>query len=122
MSKEQTPRITLALVASALLLCATQPASAQSPPAGDTRAARLAAEKAEKAKQLKPYEPNKAEVLVKKLEEQFLTGAMHWHPFFTSAYSGGGSSSPIALKRSRTTTRNRLPGGGGSATGTNGTP
>ena len=27
---------------------------------------------------------------MKKLEEQFLTGSLHWHPFFTSAYSGGG--------------------------------
>ena len=43
-----------------------------------------------KPKSLKPYEPNKAEVWVAKLEEQFITGSLHWHPFFTSAYAGGG--------------------------------
>ena len=48
------------------------------------------AQQQEKATQLKPYEPNKAELWVKKLEEQFLTGSLHWHPFFTSAYAGGG--------------------------------
>ena len=81
----------LALVVSATVLCAAHVAWAQSPPAGDdTRAGRIAAQQAEKAKRLKPYEPNKAEVWVKKLEEQFITGSLHWHPFFKSAYSGGG--------------------------------
>ena len=76
---------------SAALLGAAEAAWAQAPAAGgDTRAARLAAQKAEKATRLAPYEPNKAEIWVKKLEEQFLTGALHWHPFFTSAYAGGG--------------------------------
>ena len=82
--------IILALVASVSLFGAAPAARAQSAAGGDTRAARLAAEKAKKATQLKPYQPNTAEVWVKKLEEQFLTGALHWHPFFTSAYSGGG--------------------------------
>ena len=50
----------------------------------------LRAQQQEKATQLKPYEPNKAEVLVNKLEEQFITGDLHWHPFFQSAYAGGG--------------------------------
>lgn len=80
----------VALVTTAML-AATGAASAQTPTTGEpTRAGTIAAQQLEKAKQLKPYEPNKAEVWVKKLEEQFLTGAMHWHPFFTSAYSGGG--------------------------------
>jgi hypothetical protein len=72
-------------------LAAAQPALAQTlPPGDDTRAGTIVAAQQEKAKDLKPYEPNKAEVWVKKLEEQFLTGSLHWHPFFTSAYSGGG--------------------------------
>ena len=75
----------------ASLLCAGGVARAQSPPAGaDTRAGRLTAQQQEKARLLQPYEPNKAEVLVRKLEEQFITGALHWHPFFQSAYAGGG--------------------------------
>jgi outer membrane protein assembly factor BamA len=83
-------RVALAL-ALAATLSATPPASAQAPAASDdTRAGTIAAAQQEKAKDLKPYEPNKAEIWVKKLEEQFLTGSLHWHPFFTSAYSGGG--------------------------------
>jgi hypothetical protein len=65
--------------------------SAQEPAAGaDTRAGRIAADERKKSTELAPYGPNKAEVWVKKLEEQFLTGSMRWHPFFTSAYAGGG--------------------------------
>ena len=78
-------------LACASTLCAPRVAWAQTPPAGaDTRAGRIAATQAEKVKELKPYEPGTAEVWVKKLEEQFLTGALHWHPFFQSAYAGGG--------------------------------
>ena len=73
----------------ASIVCMAGAASAQQP-APDTRAARVAAEQQEKAKHLKPYEPNKAEVWVAKLEEQFITGSLNWHPFFVSASSGGG--------------------------------
>ena len=61
-----------------------------SAPEADTRAAQIVTAQQQKAHELKVYEPNKAEVWVKKLEEQFLTGSLHWHPFFDSAYSGGG--------------------------------
>ena len=57
---------------------------------GGHAAAEIVAAQQEKAQDAKLYEPNKAEVWVKKLEEQFLTGALHWHPFFDSAYAGGG--------------------------------
>ena len=91
MSRPKCQGAFLALVVSAVVFCAAHAARAQSPPAAvDTRAASIAAEKGEKATQLKPYEPNTAEIWVKKLEEQFLTGALHWHPFFESAYAGGG--------------------------------
>jgi hypothetical protein len=53
----------LALVLSPAVLGTAQAARAQAPPAGgDTRAARLAAQKAEKATQVTVYEPNKAEI------------------------------------------------------------
>ena len=91
MSRHRSLGSVVALIVSASVLGAAQVAWAQAPPAdGDTRAGRIAARQKKKATQLKPYEPNKAEVWVKKLEEQFLTGALHWHPFFTSAYAGGG--------------------------------
>jgi hypothetical protein len=75
-----------------VLLGGLTSARAQAPEPGrsDTRAAQIATQQQEKATQAKPYEPDKAEIWVKKLEEQFLTGGLHWHPFFTSAYSGGG--------------------------------
>jgi hypothetical protein len=73
--------VTVALAASA---------QAQDAPAVETRAAVIEAAEQKKSTEVAPYGPNKAEVWVKKLEEQFLTGSMRWHPFFTSAYSGGG--------------------------------
>lgn len=66
-------------------------APSSAPPAdGDSRAAVIAAEQAAKSLVVKPYAPNKAEALLEILEEQFLTGSMAWHPFFDSAYQGGG--------------------------------
>ena len=70
---------------------ATSAAWAQAPPpAADTRAASIAAAEAAKSLTVKPYEAGRGEVLIKKLEEAFLTGNLHWHPFFQNAYSGGG--------------------------------
>jgi hypothetical protein len=72
-------------------LCAPSSASAQAPaPGEDTRAGRIAAQQQEKARDLKPYQPKTAEVWAKKLEQQLLGGEMRWHPFFDSAYAGGG--------------------------------
>jgi hypothetical protein len=62
----------------------------QTPATAGTRAGRVAVEQQEKAKDLKPHAPNKAEVLLAKVEEQFITGSLHWHPFFQSALAGGG--------------------------------
>jgi hypothetical protein len=80
------------IVAWLLLLAVAAPQLARAQPAGEpgTRAELIAQAHAEKAAQLHPYEPNRAEELVKWLEEQFLLGAANWHPFFESAYSGGG--------------------------------
>ena len=75
----------------AVILCVAGIARAQSPAAGDdTRSGRLTAQQQEKSTRLKPYAPRKAEEWVKTLEEQLITGAVHWHPFFQSAYAGGG--------------------------------
>jgi hypothetical protein len=43
-----------------------------------------------KAAQLHPYQPNRVEEILDGLERTLLTGEMHWHPFFDSAYAGGG--------------------------------
>ena len=55
-----------------------------------TRAAQIGAQQAAKAKALRPPTPSRAESLVKKVEEQFISGSLNWHPFFESAYAGGG--------------------------------
>ena len=84
-------RVGYAVSACSLMVSFSGAALAQSSaPEADTRAAQIVAAQQQKAHELKVYEPNKAEVWVKKLEEQFLTGSLHWHPFFDSAYSGGG--------------------------------
>ncbi len=69
------------------------PASAHEQPAvvaEPTRAAQIAAQQADKAKNLHPPVPSRAEALVKKVEEQFISGSLNWHPFFENAYAGGG--------------------------------
>jgi hypothetical protein len=75
----------------ACLLGGAADAQAQSAQAeDDTRAGRIAQQQQAKASDLKPYEPNKAERWVKEVEEILMSGNMHWHPFFESAYRGGG--------------------------------
>jgi Omp85 superfamily domain len=56
----------------------------------DTRAALIEQAQAEKALTLHPFTPGRAEQAVNQISDLLLTGGLHWHPFFTSAYSGGG--------------------------------
>lgn len=78
-------------LAAALCLAVTYPARAQeAAPDDGTRAGTIAAAEQKKARELHPYGPNRAEIWVKKIEEQFITGSMRWHPWFESAYAGGG--------------------------------
>jgi hypothetical protein len=90
MSRYGRPGRILALVVGATVLVA-HVARAQSPPADDdTRTGSIVALQAAKDTTLTHYEPNKAEAYVKKLEQTFMGGVVHWHPFFDSAYAGGG--------------------------------
>jgi hypothetical protein len=55
-----------------------------------TRQAAIEQAQAEKSKTLRPYEPGRGERLMARIDEA-LTGAQRgWHPFFDSAYRGGG--------------------------------
>ena len=63
------------------------PAAAQEP---DSRAAAIAAAQAVKAEHLTPAMQGKAEQQVTRLMDIFLSGQLHWHPFWQNAYSGGG--------------------------------
>lgn len=74
---------------SALLMltcCAGADAAAQ-----ESRADAIAQQASEKAKQLAPYEPNRVEQFLDRLEVSAAGGVVPgWHPFLDSAYSGGG--------------------------------
>jgi hypothetical protein len=66
----------------------TKPAS-QSPPASSRQAA-IEQEQAAKVPTLHPYVPNKAERIFVRFDRIIEGGSLRWHPFFESAYSGGG--------------------------------
>jgi hypothetical protein len=74
-------------------------ARAQAPADGGTRTADLARAKAEKAKAVHPYEPGKAEKGLDRAEDLLLSGGLHWHPFFESAYAGGGFTLGAGYRR-----------------------
>ena len=64
------------------------PAGAQQP--ADSRLSLIARAKEEKARTVRPYQPNRGEELLERAEELLISGGLHWHPFFQSAYAGGG--------------------------------
>ena len=61
----------------------------QAAPAG-TRQALIEQEQAAKVPTLHPYVPNKAEKIFDRVDTILQGGTLRWHPFFDSAYSGGG--------------------------------
>jgi hypothetical protein len=89
-----TPRALAAILVTAAL--SIPPASAQTP---TTREQQIALAKAEKARALHPYEPSKAEAYVARAEDLFLSGRLKWHPYFESAYAGGGVVFGAGYKR-----------------------
>jgi len=82
-------RLALAIAAPAALVALMNAPVAAQTPEPDTRAGLLAQEQAQKATELHPYVPGKAEHYID-YAEQILTTGLKFHPFFTSAYSGGG--------------------------------
>ncbi len=79
-------------VASAQGPAAADPAEPQQAPAAPapSRQALIEQEQADKDTNVKPYIPNKAERLFQRLDAVIAGGNLEWHPFFDSAYSGGG--------------------------------
>jgi len=67
--------------------------------AATSRAAVIEQAKAEKAAAAHPYEPNKAEAWVNRAEDILSSGGLHWHPFFESAYAGGGFTLGAGYRR-----------------------
>ena len=58
--------------------------------AQESRAAEIAAQQAQKAAQLHPYEPGSAERWAVALRREFLDEPSGFYPYFASVYSGGG--------------------------------
>lgn len=81
--RQQWGRIALV----ALLLGVPYSVRAQEPA---TRQEAITAEQQKKAANLRPYTPNRVEAFVNRLEESLSSGPRHLHPFFDSAYNGGG--------------------------------
>jgi hypothetical protein len=66
-----------------------EPEGGQAAPAG-TRQAAIEQEQAAKVPNLRPYKPNKVEAYFERFDAVLAGGTPRWHPFFESAYSGGG--------------------------------
>ena len=73
--------VTILMLAHALP-CVAQDAS--------SRESLIEAEEQAKSESLTPAAAGKAEAYVSRLSDAFLSGNMHWHAFWTNAYSGGG--------------------------------
>jgi hypothetical protein len=65
------------------------PEGTQAAPAGSRQAA-IEQEQAAKVANLRPYKPNKVEAYFERFDRLIEGGTLTWHPFFDSAYSGGG--------------------------------
>jgi hypothetical protein len=69
------------------LAAASSLAAAQGPA---TREALIEQQQAAKASSLEPYTPNAGEKWAQRAEDILTNGGKTWHPYFSSAYSGGG--------------------------------
>src|SRR5215217_4960304 len=76
------------------IVIAAAPATAQT----ETRASTIEQAQTQKAGELKPYEPGTAERYLDRAE-QILTTGLNLHPFFQSAYSGGGFTLGAGYRR-----------------------
>jgi Omp85 superfamily domain len=87
MPHRRHPSLSCSMIFLVVVLLAAS-AAAQTPDT-DTRTSMLERAQAEKATQLSPYVPNRVEKYLGQAETLLITPEK-WHPFFDSAYSGGG--------------------------------
>jgi len=78
-----------ALLLAAALIATPRTVAAQDAQPG-TRAAAIEQDQAAKVPSLKPYQANAGERWAQKAQDILVGGGVSWHPFFESAYSGGG--------------------------------
>jgi len=79
-----------ALIAAGVFMVLTGASSPAQEPPGSGRAGLIAQQQTEKAQRLQPPVETKAQRILNEIERKFLLGELHWHPFFESAYAGGG--------------------------------
>lgn len=89
-SHRTVSRWPVAAVIAAALSMGVASAQEPAPAPADSRAALIEQEQAAKSQALHPYEPSKVEAFVDTVEDAFVNGRLHVHPFFESAYAGGG--------------------------------
>ncbi len=78
------------LIAVVVLVAGTTTSVVAQEPEATTREAAIEQAQAEKVKALHPYVPGKTEALMNRAEDILVNGVPRWHPFFESAYYGGG--------------------------------
>lgn len=88
MSSEARTAVVAVLIGAAVLLWPGAVRAQENAPA--TRAATLEQSQAAKALELKPFQPGRVELALNRAEDLLLSGRLHVHPFFDSAYAGGG--------------------------------
>lgn len=82
-------RCVLTLLACAAMVAGWgRTAAAQTPE--PSRRSLIEQAQAEKVKNLHPYPITKGERVMNKVEDITVNGGLHWHPYFESAYKGGG--------------------------------
>src|SRR5262245_31306334 len=81
--------ILISVTSIVLTIGSARPAVAQEP-AGQRREALIGQEQAEKSQELHPYVPGRFEGLMNRAEDILVNGVPRWHPYFESAYYGGG--------------------------------
>ena len=87
----------LRLFSTVALAVASTTVAAQEPPRdppqtadGSSRQAAIEREQAAKLAESQPYVPNKFEQIFGRIDGVLAGGMLRWHPFFQSAYAGGG--------------------------------
>ena len=88
-SKRKRPAPRTTRLATCLFIAATV-ALPSAAAAQETRAEEIEKKQAEKAANLKPYQPNKFEAIMNRVEENFASPPSGFFPAFGSVYSGGG--------------------------------
>jgi hypothetical protein len=90
MCRSRRRPVRVAATLAAATFCAAVGAAAQDAAAPPAQAAAIEQAQAAKASQLHPYEPGKAEEVLDRIEGMLVGGSRTVHPFFDSAYAGGG--------------------------------